>query len=180
VSGSSPGQAPAGSTGITTTSVPRCTENNLDVGRMMGVHHALYQGHNQYGVVLWLTNGSKAPCSVYGYPGLGLEGSGHHILASHTRWGSTYYAHDPGPRLIVLAPGQSATASVSFAGGGPGTPWATYLEVTPPDAYNHLVTSISEPGPGRGELLDHSGPGGVGGDLTVTALAPAPGPHCGC
>jgi Protein of unknown function (DUF4232) len=169
-----------GTTGPQSAAVPRCTENHLDVSKMAGVRHARYHGHNQYGVILWLTNQSKAPCSLYGYPGLGLEDAGHHLLSSHTHWGSTYFARDPGPRLIVLAPGESATASVSFAGGGPTTPWATYLQVTPPNAYNHLLTTISEPSPGRGELLDHHGPGGVGGDLTATAMAPAPRPRCGC
>jgi hypothetical protein len=94
--------------------VLRCLEKNLTTTV------ASYQnGGGQAGIVLQLTNAGTASCSLYGYPGLGLEDGSHRILPSTTHWGSTYFADDPGPRLIILAPGQSATSSVAFAGGWP-------------------------------------------------------------
>jgi hypothetical protein len=131
-------------------------------------------GGGQYGIILKLTNTGTASCSLYGYPGLGLEDPSHHVLPSQTHWGATYFAHDPGPSLIILSPGQLATSSVAFAGGGPGKPWATFLEVTPPNAYNHASIPLSY------------GTGGGGSDIHATAMARhttiyrgAPG-GCGC
>jgi uncharacterized protein DUF4232 len=129
-------------------------------------------GGGQYGITLKLTNLGTASCSLYGYPGLGLEDGSHRVLPSHTQWVSTYFAHDPGPSLIILSPGQSATSSVAFAGGWPNKGWADFLEVTPPNAYHDAVISYDT--------------GGGGGDIHATAMARhttiyrgSPG-GCGC
>jgi len=111
---------------------------------------------------------------MYGYPGLGLEDGAHHVLASRTHWGPTYFAHDPGPSLIVLAPGQAASASVALSAGTQDTPMATYLEITPPNDYVHALIVLSY------------GTGISSGDLHVTAMSlhtkiyrGSPG-GCGC
>jgi hypothetical protein len=149
--------------------VPRCLEANLAT-TVSG-----YQvGGSEYGITLKLTNTGTTSCSLYGYPGLGLEDAAHHVMSSHTHWGATYFAHDPGPSLIILAPEQAATSSVAFKGGGHGNPWASYLEVTPPNAYHHAVIVLSY------------GTGGGGSDIHATAMARhttiyrgSPG-GCGC
>jgi hypothetical protein len=149
--------------------VPRCLEGSLAT-RVSG-----YQiGGGQYGIILKLTNAGTASCSLYGYPGLGLEDGNHRVLPSQTHWGPTYFAHDPGPSLIILSPGQSATSSVAFAGGWPHQGWAWFLEVTAPNAYDHAVIPLSY------------GTGGGGGGIHATAMARhttiyrgAPG-GCGC
>jgi len=150
------GPAPAGAapTAPARPAVPRCAERNLATGI-----NGYQVGGGQYGILLKLTNAGVASCSLYGYPGLGLEDGSHRVLPSQTHWGSTYFAHDPGPSLIILPPGKSATASVAFAGGGPGKPWASFLEVTPPNAYDHAVIVLSY------------GTGGGGGDIHATAMA---------
>jgi hypothetical protein len=148
---------------------PRCLKGSL------ATTVSSYQvGGGQYGITLKLINTGTASCSLYGYPGLGLEDGSHHVMPSQTHWGATYFAHDPGPRLIILPPGQSATSSVAFAGGRPGKPWATFLEVTPPNAYNHADIMLSY------------GTGGGGNDIHATAMARrttiyrgSPG-GCGC
>ena len=140
VTAGSPAVAPASpaTTPSAPLAVPRCVEKNLTTAA------ASYQnGGDQAGIVLRLTNTGTAPCSLYGYPGLGVEDGTHHGMPSKTHWGSTYFANDPGPRLIILAPGQSATSSVAFAGGWPHKGWAYFLEVTPPNAYDHAVISLS-------------------------------------
>ena len=149
--------------------VPRCPEGSLATA-VSG-----YQvGGGQYGIILRLTNTGAASCSLYGYPGLGLEDGSHHVLPSQVHWGATYFARDPGPSLILLSRGQSATSSIAFAGGGPGEPWADFLEVTPPNAYDHAVIPLSY------------GTGGGGNDIHATAMARhttiyrgSPG-GCGC
>lgn len=149
--------------------VPQCGEKSLATA-VSGYQIA----GSQYGIVLKLTNVGAVSCSLYGYPGLGLEDGSHRVLPSQVHWGATYFAHDPGPSLIVLAAGQSATSSVSFAGGWPHQGWAWLLEVTPPNAYDHAVIGMSY------------GTGGAGGDIHATAMARhttiyrgSPG-GCGC
>jgi len=134
--------------------VPRCQEHNLAAG--VSRYNA---GGGQQGILITLTNAGPASCSMYGYPGLGLQDGAHHVLPSQTHWGATYFAHDPGPSLIVLAPGQAASASVALSDGTQHTPWATYLEVTPPGDYRHVLITLSY------------GTGGTSGDLHVTAMA---------
>lgn len=148
---------------------PRCLQ-----ARLATTVSGYQVGGGQSGITLKLTNTGSASCSMYGYPGLGLEDANHHVMLSHTHWGATYFAHDPGPSLIILAPGQSATSSVAFKGGGPAQPWATYLEVTPPNAYQHVAMVLSY------------GTGGAGNDIYATAMARhttiyrgSPG-GCGC
>ncbi len=156
----------------TAAAVPRC--QNLDVS-LSGAAEVRkdQQGHYQYPLRLTVTNLGKASCSVYGYPGLGLLDASHRALPPlDTHWGSTIFARDPGPSLIVLAPQRSAEANLAI--GWRPTPWATYLEITPPNEYHHDLTSI------RLWLETAGMHGGLGGSLTATAMTLAPVGHCGC
>jgi hypothetical protein len=172
VTASPPGAAPVSGTRTADPvrpAVPRCRENKLSTSVTS------YQlGGGQAGIILKLTNAGTASCSLYGYPGLGVEDGSHRVLPSQTHWGPTYFAHDPGPSLVILSPGQSATSSVAFAGGWPHKGWAYFLEVTPPNEYAHAVIALSY------------GVGGAGGDIHATAMARhtkiyrgSPG-GCGC
>ena len=117
-------------------SVPRCYTQNLSAD----LRGAELGPSNEVGFILTLTNEGQRSCSLYGYPGLGLEDFSHHTLPSHTFWGSTVFDRDPGRQLIVLSPGESASASLAFVTGTTRhTVEATYLVVTPPNAYDHLV-----------------------------------------
>jgi Protein of unknown function (DUF4232) len=149
--------AGAGTVGLTSAAaVPRC----LTGGLIAGLHG--YEGNNdQGGFILTLTNNGQGSCSLDGYPGLGLQNARHHVLTSHTHWGSTVFAADPGRHLIVLSPGETVSASVSFAyGWGKHAVDAAYLEVTPPGAYHHAVLAIPD---GIGNISD--------GTLYATAMA---------
>ena len=82
-------------------------------------------------------------------------------VRSRTHWGPTYFAPDPGRHLIVLSPGETASASIGFVYAGSGkAAHATYLEVTPPNAYRHAVITIPD---GIGKIST--------ADLYVTAMA---------
>jgi hypothetical protein len=141
--------------------VTRCLEANLVTG-LYGYEHGSYDGNGQGGFILTLTNKGATPCSLYGYPGLGLEDAQHHVVRSHTHWGSTYFAHDPGRRSFVLSPGETASASIGFVyvPNSQKQAYATYLEVTPPNAFNHAVIKI----PNKVGLVSTR-------DLYVTAMA---------
>jgi Protein of unknown function (DUF4232) len=140
--------------------VPRCLESNLATG-LYGYESGSYDGQGQGGFILTLTNTGSSACSLKGYPGLGLQNARHHTVRSRTHWGSTYFAADPGRHLIVLSPGETASASIGFVyAGRRKAAQATYLEVTPPNAYDHAVITIPD------EIGKTSTP-----DLYVTAMA---------
>jgi hypothetical protein len=137
----------------TSSAFPRCVEPGLSVG--LHGHQALVANR---GFILTLTNTSNTECVLDGYPGLGIEDAAHHVMPSRTHWGSTYFNADPGPKQIVLSPGETASADFAFATGAGSQ--ATYLEVTPPNAFRHLTIKI----PGAPVQI-------VGGRLFVTAMA---------
>ncbi|MFD5544836.1 DUF4232 domain-containing protein [Streptomyces sp. NPDC127079] len=117
-------------------------------------------GMNHQGVVIRLRNLSGKTCALRGYPGLGLENSHHKALTTHTHWGDTWYAKDPGRKTLVLKDGQSAEAVVAWTHANTGTSGAvhaSYLEITPPASTQHKTLAFPE-------WVDH-------GDLSVTALA---------
>ncbi len=115
-------------------------------------------GMSHIGKVLVLKNTSGRACALRGYPGLGLENGRHQPQTSHTHWGATYFAPDPGARTIVLRPGQSAEADLVWADAdAPRMVRASYLEVTPPGSRDHLTVPFNH-------VVTN-------GDLSVTALA---------
>lgn len=144
----------------TAASVPRCYPQNLSASL-----HGLEIGTGyRVGFILTLTNNGQRSCSLYGYPGLGLQDWNHHAVPSHTFWGSTWFDRDPGRQLIVLSPGETASASLAWTSGAlrGGAVSAAYLVVTPPNDYGHLVV-----GPFSRAMevpIYH-------GDLHVTAMA---------
>jgi hypothetical protein len=82
-------------------------------------------------------NTSGRTCSVYGYPGLGLESARHRVLRSRVVWGSTFARRDPKPHRVVLAPGRAAYSNIAWSdvphSAGGDCVKAAFLEVTPPD-----------------------------------------------
>jgi hypothetical protein len=136
-----------------TSALPRCLEPNLSAG--LHGHQALVANR---GFILTLTNTSNTECVLDGYPSLGIEDAAHHVVPSHTHPGSTFFNPDPGPKQIVLSPGETASADFAFATGAGNQ--ATYLEITPPNASRHLTIKI----PGAPVQI-------VGGRLFVTAMA---------
>ena len=149
--------APARTTAAIST-VPRCYTQNLAAGL-----HGFQAGLGNRGFILTLANTGSTSCSLSGYPGLGLEDARHQALPSHTFRGSTYFDPNPGRSLIVLSPGETVSADLAYAaadGLAARTVTATYLEVTPPNAYLQLTVRI----PGAPVFIDH-------GNLHVTSVA---------
>lgn len=158
-----PAQTPAASGTSATVSaraaapsaaVAACTTSDLRVSLDGSASDSL---SHATGLILTLTNGSRHTCALDGYPGLRLLNSRHQVLPTITHRGSTFYANDPGRRLVDLAPGQTARASLAWTQAGSSTVSASYLDVTPPDSTTRLTISFRQ-------RVD-------GGDLDVTALA---------
>lgn len=149
---------PAGAAVAATGYVPhRCYVSDLAAG-----FHGSQVGLGNRGFLLTLTDVSGASCRLDGYPGLELRDAAGRPLVTRTRRGPTYFGPDPGRKLIVLSPGETASADISFIDGG--TPansvLATYLEITPPGGHRHLLLRIP-----YGAALVYRG------ELDVTALA---------
>jgi len=134
----------------------RCSTGDLKASLHADDNQA---GVGNFGENLALTNTSHQTCTVYGYPGLGLQNGKHTVLPITVVWGSTYFAADPGRHTVTLKPGQSAWSDLAWnAPYGVKSVTPSYLEVTPPDETTHLTIGFA-PGP----IND--------GSLHVTALA---------
>ena len=119
-------------------------------------------GLGNRGFIVTLTDVSGASCRLSGYPGLELRDASGRPLRTAARPGPTYFDPDPGRRLIVLSPGETVSADISF--GVMGTPansvLASYLQVTPPGGHRYFVLRIP-----YGPALVYRG------QVDVTALA---------
>jgi hypothetical protein len=150
------GAAQAAGSGSGTASIPTCSPAALRTtfGRQLA------GGMNHEGVYLTFRNLSGTTCALRGFPGLGLEDANHRTLPTHTHWGDTWYAGNPGTRTLVLKDGESAEAVLAWTHVNTGTSdavHASYLEITPPAATTHKTLAFPE-------WVDN-------GDLHVTALA---------
>ncbi|MFE9388813.1 DUF4232 domain-containing protein [Streptomyces sp. NPDC006784] len=142
--------------GEAASSVPTCNTSGLTAsfGQKLG------GGMNHEGVVLKLKNTSGHTCNLRGYPGLGLEDSGHRTLSSSVHWGDSWYAKDPGKKTITLKDDASVAAVISWTHANTGTSDArdaAYLQVTPPANTTHKTLKFPS-------WVDN-------GRLEVTALA---------
>jgi Protein of unknown function (DUF4232) len=124
--------------------------------------HGSRAGLGNRGFLLTLTNVSGASCRLDGYPGLKLRDAARRPLLTRTRQGPTYFGPDPGRKLIVLSPRESASADIAFgvAGQPSNSVLATSLEITPPGGHGHFVLRIP-----NGAALVYRG------QVDVTAMA---------
>lgn len=123
-------------------------------------------GPTRIGLALVVTNDASAPCSLQGYPQVTLLPSvaGHAPLTS--RPAGTVLRADPGPRLVVLRSGESATAGIEWtedyqacsdtSGAGPAYDKA---EITLPGIQGH-------------DTVGWPATGCLSGSPAVSALAP--------
>ncbi|MEU6196826.1 DUF4232 domain-containing protein [Streptomyces sp. NPDC047061] len=150
----------AGTANAATPSTAKATPTCSAAALKAGFGRQLAGGMNHQGVVITLRNLSGKTCALRGYPGLGLENSAHKAITTHTHWGNTWYAKDPGKKTLVLKDGQSAEAVVAWTHANTGTSGAvhaSYLEITPPASTKHKTLGFPQ-------WVDHA-------DLSVTALA---------
>lgn len=114
-------------------------------------------GMNHAGGTLELKNATGRTCALRGYPGLGLEDARHKALPTRTVRGGTWYADDPGNKLVLLKPGQAAQANVAWTHTGTEARTGSYLRVTPPAARTFRTIPLDD-------AVDF-------GELHVTAVA---------
>lgn len=129
------------STPVTTASaVPRCLVSHLSLARP-----AMNGAAGSIGLRFTFTNRFTASCTLFGYPGMGrLNADRQAMPTTVVRGTSTVVPAEP-ERTVVLAPGGHASffAGYSDVPGGAACPKSAYLEVTPPNAYDHFTLPVS-------------------------------------
>ncbi len=138
--------APAGAEDVCPESV-RITSGAVDAA----------VGHR--GVVISLENCGDQPYAVNGYPELAVLDDQRAPMNVAVEHGSGYYAIDPGPSPVTLAPGERAYAMVMWSN------IVTEWEVPPPGSY--LVAAPVPGGPAT--TLPMRIDNGTTGKVTVTA-----------
>jgi hypothetical protein len=139
-----PPEPPTDNSGPTTTVKPgqgRCHTNQLSVttgpvGAAAGTIDAAFI----------VTNTSKGPCSVFGYPGFALlDSQGHNLIGDVVRGGTAYSVK---PQRIPLKPGQAASFSVRYSDVPTGTATcqtSVTALITPPDETTQLTIREQAP-----------------------------------
>jgi hypothetical protein len=127
--------ASTGTTASTTTTPPRCTVSQLRVRQTSSNGAA-----GSIGLTFAFTNVSSTTCSLFGYPGMQmLAASGGPLPTTVVRKPSVVVPSVP-ERTVVLAPHAIASFYAGYSDvSADSCPQASRLEVTPPNAYDHLV-----------------------------------------
>ena len=115
-----------------------------------------------------LKSTATAPCILGGYPGLLLLSSSGSSLPTKVIRHGTYSFTSMAPTTVTLAVGESVYFNIGYSdvpvGNETSCPTSASLEVTPPNAYSHLVLPVK---------LAPCG----GGTLVVSPVFPSPGPY---
>lgn len=158
------GSATTSSTGVTPTTAVgtvRCKIGNLEAA-VVGSSGAA--GTIETTVALKST--ATTPCILGGYPGLLLLTSSGTGLPTKVVRGGTYSFTSMAPTTVTVAPGESVYFNIGYSdvpvGSETSCPSSASLEVTPPNAYDHLLLTVS------------MAPCG-GGTLVVSPVFPSPG-----
>lgn len=97
------------------------------------------------GAFAFINNGPSA-CTLFGYPGMQLfNATGNPLPTTVIRGTSTVVPSVP-ERTITLAPGGRAFFYFGYADvptGSEACPTASVVEITPPNAYDHLVVTVT-------------------------------------
>jgi hypothetical protein len=117
-------------------------------------------GMNHLGTFLRVWNTGRQACSLSGYAGLALEGTGHTAIKTTAKHGSTYFATDPGTHPVILKPGGSAWADLVWSHTGASMAHAKYLQISPTGSNSHSTVAFDQ-------SVDNS-------TLSLTAWAPKP------
>jgi hypothetical protein len=126
-------------------------------------------------VTVGLKSTSAATCVLTGYPGLQLLGPGGSALPTSVQRKGNYSFTAAAPTTVTLADGQSAYFNIGYsdvpAGGETSCPTSTSLEVTPPDATDHLVVvaALAPCGGGTMVVSPVFGAGSPGSQSTAPA-----------
>jgi hypothetical protein len=113
-------------------------------------------GAGHAGRTMQLRNTQGVPCTLYGYVGAQRLGEANDPLPTQVVRGGGYISRDPGPRLVRLAAGGTATFGLEWGqvpvGEETTCPTSTQLAVIPPDEYAPIVIPMEFTACGGGRL----------------------------
>jgi hypothetical protein len=94
-----------------------------------------------------LRSSSSTPCILSGYPGLLLLAAGGSALPTKVIRKGSYSFTAMAPTTVTLTSGQSADFNLGYSdvpvGNETSCPAATSMEITPPNATDHLIVTAS-------------------------------------
>lgn len=97
-------------------------------------------------VTVGLKSSSPTPCVLGGYPGLQLLAANGSALPTTVIRKGNYSFTAMAPTTVTLATGQSADFNMGYSDvptGNQSCPTASSMEVTPPNATDHLVVTAT-------------------------------------
>ncbi len=104
-----------------------------------------------------LKSTAAAACILGGYPGLQLLGPSGSPLPTKVVRGGSYGFTTIAPTIVTLAQGQSAYFNIGYSdvpvGNETSCPSSGALEVTPPNAFDHLLLTVTLSPCGGGTLV---------------------------
>jgi hypothetical protein len=134
----------AATTATRTVAQTTYTPPRAHIWDLSAAFHGYQREMGHRGFILTLTNISNHSVSLYGYPGLQLLNGRTLPLPTTTQWGMSYFARNQVKSLIVLSPGETASADISFSvyGTRSNSVLAYFLKVTPPNCYGNFTLRI--------------------------------------
>ena len=130
------------STSTTAAGLSRCVSAKL-AGSVVGGSGAAGTIETTVG----LRSTASTSCTLGGYPGLQLLGAGGTTLPTTVVRKGAYPFTAMAPIAVTLAPGQSAYFNIGYSdvpvGNQASCPTSVSLQITPPNAYDHLVITAS-------------------------------------
>lgn len=158
------------STSSTVAGTTRCTTANLK-GAVVGSSGAA----GTIETTVALTSTASSPCILGGFPGAELLGATGSPLPTTVVRGGSYSFTRLTPTTVTVAPGGSAYFNIGYSdvpvGAETSCPTSAALEVTPPNAFNHVVVAAMLSPCGGGTMAVSPVFGDTGPDTQTTAPA---------
>ena len=147
--GSTTASTPTSTTAASTPTTPTTSASSAPA-RCLVSHLSLAQptmngAAGSIGLRFTFTNRASASCTLYGYPGMGRLNADHQVIPTTVVRGTSTVVPAEPERTVVLAPGGHASffAGYSDVPGGAACPKSSYLQVTPPNAFDHFTLPVS-------------------------------------
>jgi Protein of unknown function (DUF4232) len=147
--------------------ITTCQPANLEIGFQ---EEAAGIGH--FGAVLVFTNHGSVTCTMDGYVGLRMFNAQNAPLPTQVTQGSGDLFTDPGPSLVTLTPGGTASAGIEWrdvpttSDPSTGCPTSATLQIAPPGAAAATTISAAITACGLGAMTTTAVQTGAGGPST--------------
>ena len=123
----------------TAATPPRCSISQLRVRQTSSNGAA-----GSIGLTFAFTNVSSTTCTLFGYPGMQMLAAGGGSLPTTVIRAPSVVVPAVAERTVILGPNAIASFYAGYSDVSAGScPQAARLEVTPPNAYDHLVIATS-------------------------------------